>query len=143
MNDRVEDVIFYALDRTYRKKQSMAQKRFAAHGMTITPEQWVLLKIVTQYEGITQVELAQKAIKDTASITRILDILEKKQLLSRQQDPNDRRKYVIVATKEGYSYIADNLEFIKTIRKDAVKGITKQELETLRSLLEKMQQNME
>lgn len=142
MQGKIEQVIFYTIDRTYRQKQNMAQKRFAERGMDITPEQWVLLKIVTQYKGITQVELAQKAVKDTASITRILDILERKEFLKREQDSNDRRKYIITATQKGYKYVDDNLDFIKTIRKDALKGITKAELDTLRTILEKMQENM-
>lgn len=143
MNDRIEQVIFYTIDRTYRKKQTMAQRMFAETGIDISPEQWVLLKIVTQYDGISQVDLAQKAVKDTASITRILDILQKKALLTREQDANDRRKYLVTATKTGKEFIERHMDSIINIRKQALKGISKTELDTLRALLEKMQKNMD
>lgn len=143
MSDRIEQVIFYTIDRTYRKKQSMAQRMFAESGIEVSPEQWVLLKIVCQYDGISQVDLAQKSVKDTASITRILDILEKKGLLTREQDANDRRKYLVTATKAGKDFIEKHMETIIGIRKQALKGITKSELDTLRALLEKMQANMD
>ena len=143
MTDRIEQVIFYTIDRTYRKKQTMAQRMFTEFGLDISPEQWVILKIVTQYDGISQVDLAQKAAKDTASITRILDILEKKGLLGRVQDANDRRKYLVTATKNGNDFIAEHLDKIISIRKQALKGISKAELDSLRTVLEKMQKNME
>lgn len=143
MKDQIEDVIFYSVDHVYWKKQQFAHNKFVEQGLPVTPEQWVILKILHQYEGLSQVELAERAAKDTASITRILDILQKKGLLERRPSAGDRRRYSIHPTHAGKQLINDNLEFVIGLRKQAVKGISKTELDLLRSLLEKMRTNME
>ena len=63
--------------------------------MGITVEQWVILKIVHESEALTQKELANKSFRDPASITRTMDLLEKKGLLQRDALPNNRRAYTI------------------------------------------------
>lgn len=142
MSDKIEDVIFYTLDHTYRIKQRAAQVYFDELNMDITPEQWVILKIADQYEGISQKDLAERAAKDTASVTRMLDILEKKGMIAREADSNDRRKFCIVPTKEGKNFIQDHLKYVKDFRKKALKDLTSDDIQQLKILLEKIQSNM-
>ena len=143
MSDKIEEVLFYTLDHTYRKKQSAAQKYFNEIGIDITPEQWVVLKILDQYEGISQKELAERAAKDTASVTRMLDILEKKELLKREPVAGDRRKYNVYPTKAGKKFIKDNLKHVITLRQKALEGLTQNDIKTLKEMLLKIQNNLE
>lgn len=142
MSDKIEDVIFYTLDHTFRTKQKAAQVYFDSLNMDITPEQWVVLKIIDQYSGISQKELADRAAKDTASVTRMLDILEKKGMIVREDDSSDRRKFCIVPTREGKKFIQDHLKYVKDFRKKALKDFSSEDIKQLKSLLEKMQINM-
>lgn len=67
----------------------------------ITPEQWTVLKKVSESDRITQKQLAIKADKDQATLTKILDLLEKSGHLQRIRNPEDRRSYYIQQTEKG------------------------------------------
>ena len=92
---RIEDVILFQIDLTSKVSKQYSQRDFEKHKLGITVEQWVILKIVSEHSGISQKELAKKSYRDPASITRTIDLLEKKNYLIRQAIPNNRRKYDI------------------------------------------------
>ncbi len=55
----------------------------------ITPEQWTVLKRLGEEDGITQKELALVTDKDQATLTKILDLLERKKLVRRGKNKED------------------------------------------------------
>ncbi|WFE13588.1 MarR family transcriptional regulator [Bacillus atrophaeus] len=67
----------------------------------ITPEQWTVLKRVGESRGISQKELSARADKDQATMTKILDLLEKKNFIRREANPRDRRSFLVVLTEAG------------------------------------------
>ncbi|MGB0177430.1 MAG: MarR family winged helix-turn-helix transcriptional regulator, partial [Owenweeksia sp.] len=85
---------------------------------------------------------AERSLRDPASITRTLDILERKALIRREALPQNRRQYNIILTPQGKEFVDDNMKLIKSLRKQSIKGFTAEELDTLRSFLVRMQQNM-
>lgn len=138
----LEEVIFYIIDQTTKKQKHYSQKQLDALGANVTVDQWVLLKTVDQFQPISQTELAQRAVKDNASITRTLDILEKKGLIVRMADENDRRKYLIQLSKEGNYFISQYMDTVIDLRKRGTAGFSQEELESLRSMLLRIQENM-
>jgi DNA-binding MarR family transcriptional regulator len=141
-DQKLTEVIFFSIDQTNKKIKQYAQKQFNLHKIDITTEQWVLLKILEENERISQVRLAEIALKDTASITRMIDILENKELLTRTDDENDRRRFTLSLTSKGYAYIKQHMPVVKAVREQGIKGFSQQELATLKTLLEKMEKNM-
>jgi MarR family transcriptional regulator for hemolysin len=67
----------------------------------ITPEQWSVLNVIQQKQPLTQKELAQLVLKDTPTVNRIIDVLVRKELVSNETDPLDRRKAFINLTSKG------------------------------------------
>ncbi|MEC1901275.1 MarR family winged helix-turn-helix transcriptional regulator [Bacillus atrophaeus] len=67
----------------------------------ITPEQRTVLKRVGESRGISQKELSARADKDQATLTKILDLLEKKNFIRREANPRDRRSFLVVLTEAG------------------------------------------
>ncbi|MED4799855.1 MarR family transcriptional regulator [Bacillus atrophaeus] len=67
----------------------------------ITPEQWTVLKRVGESRSISQKELSARADKDQATMTKILDLLEKKNFIRREANPRDRRSFLVVLTEAG------------------------------------------
>ncbi|MCY9110996.1 MarR family transcriptional regulator [Bacillus atrophaeus] len=69
----------------YNIKTSRRIIRFLAFHLKeegITPEQWTVLKRVGESRGISQKELSARADKGQATLTEILDLLEKEELHS-------------------------------------------------------------
>ena len=141
-NEQLSNVVNFLLEQTVRQIRGYAQRQLDTLQTGITVDQWVLLKIIEERRQISQVELAQVSNKDTASITRILDILQKKGLIQRIDDEHDRRKYLISLTGEGKAFVMRNLSFVNGIRNQIVQGLSQEEIRALKGILDKIRQNV-
>jgi DNA-binding MarR family transcriptional regulator len=139
---KIEDVILFQLDLTSKISKQYSQRDFDKLKLGITVEQWVLLKIISESSELTQKELATKSYRDPASITRTLDILEKKGMVSREVIPRNRRSYHILLSNTGKQFIEKNLDLIIEHRENSINGISKKELTMMSSILAKMRENM-
>lgn len=113
---KIEDVILFQVDLTSKVSKQRTQRDFDNLNLGITVEQWVILKIISESPSISQKELAQKSYRDPASITRTLDLLEKKDLLRRESMPENRRMHMIVLTNEGKQFIKKNMKLVQSHR---------------------------
>lgn len=138
----IENVILFQIDKTSKVSKLYSQREFDRLGMGITVEQWILLKIIEENDGLTQKELANKSFRDPASITRTLDILNKKEFVERNPVENNRRQYSISLTATGNGFIEKYMPIINSHRAKSIDGISQEELETLNRLLGKIQSNM-
>ena len=138
----IESIILFQIDKTSKVSKLYSQREFDRLGMGITVEQWILLKIIEENDGLTQKELADKSLRDPASITRTLDLLNKKGFVERRPVEDNRRQYSICLKKEGKSFIKKYMPVISSHRAKSIEGITEQELEVLTHLLGKIQKNM-
>lgn len=91
----------FLISRTAMRLRLGLRRVFAENGQDVTPEQWGVLLCLWREEGLSQCELAERTVKDRTTITRILDLLEKKGLAERRRDPEDRRTFRIHLTEAG------------------------------------------
>jgi DNA-binding MarR family transcriptional regulator len=75
------------------------QKKFNTNGLNLTIEQWSVLYHLWKEDGISQQELCNATFRDKPSITRLVDNLEKLQLVKRVADEGDRRINKVILTK--------------------------------------------
>lgn len=82
-----------------RYKTELAQS-FLSNGLQdVTPDYWIIIEELIQEDNITIGQLAKRTNKDNASITRIVDGMERNDLVNRIPSSNDKRSYHIVLTK--------------------------------------------
>ena len=106
MKKSLEDVI-WGLDRSLgftlgvasRRKSQLFAHRLKEYG--ISPEQWSVLHLIAGQEGLIQKEVAERSFKDKPTVTRILDVLEEKGLISRKPGEQDRRSFRLYPTDKG------------------------------------------
>lgn len=139
---KIENVILFQLDKTSKISKLYSQREFERLEMGITVEQWILLKIIHENDGLTQKELADKSLRDPASITRTLDLLNKKGFAERKPVEDNRRQYSVCLTKDGESFIKKYMPVINRHRAKSIEGISQEDLNTLNHLLATIQQNM-
>lgn len=84
-----------------RKISNFLQKVFAEKGYRITAPQWSVLNFLWQEEGLNQSRLAEGISSDRHTISRIIGIMEKQDLVFKKPDPNDKRAYRVYLTKKG------------------------------------------
>ena len=139
--EKLEDIIFYSMDKSIRSYRMYAQKKLKENGFKITIDQWLVIKVLMENPGISQQAIAEKVFKDNASVTRIIELLVKSGYLKRTEHQLDRRKSSLKITSSGKKIIADVQELVKRNRSIALQGIDQKELEILQNLLTKISTN--
>ena len=97
----------------------------------LTMPQFVLLfKISAEKEEVTLKDMAEKLGKDKSAILRMIDLLEKKELVRRVVDQNDRRKNQLMVTKKGERLIAEFREVELESNCELLEGLSDADMET-------------
>jgi len=67
----------------------------------VTADQFVLLSLLAEQDGITQQELVRRASSDANTIRAMLVLLEKRGLVTRERHPTDGRARSVALTRRG------------------------------------------
>ena len=145
MKDLVlEDVYIYLLERTIREiKRDFNRRLKAAYpDLTITSDQWVILKRISERQAINQREVAAVTGKDPASITRTIDLLVKKKWVERQATEGDRRAYQLILTNEGLNLVEKLTPLAHATREAGLNGVSAGEFAAFKATLNKIFDNV-
>ena len=122
-------------------------KRFVQNamksGLDISLDQWMVLGPIWQLESASQKELGEITLKDKTSITRLVDILEKKNLVVRVEDQIDHRIKRVILTNAGKQLFFDVLPIMEKTREEVRKDISDQDIETFKKVLTSIIVNLE
>ena len=119
------------------------QKNFRTKSIAITVEQWSLLYHLWKKDGLTQQELCNKTFKNKPSVTRLIDNLEKQQLVKRNSSQEDKRKKIICLTKQGKQLQLPTKHLAEITLNEALKNISLHEINTVRQVLQKVYDNVQ
>jgi len=93
-----KDCLCFQVGRTARKMSKITREKVAPYGLTTT--QFFLLTALYEEDGIFISALARKVALDKASLTGMLDRLERDGFTERRADPEDRRAIRIHLTEK-------------------------------------------
>lgn len=134
--------IGYYLERTTRVVKLRYLQAFAQLGIDITPEQWVMLDSLYQRNGQSQTELAGDSYKNAPTVSRIIDLLEKKGLVERQRFANDRRRYKIFLTKDGRATVEKVQPAVASLREKGWEQLTDEDYATFLRIINQVFDNL-
>ena len=137
------DISGAVIERTQRRMKQNFQRLLKEADTDITVDQWILLQELNKENGISQLELAQRAYKDAPTVTRILDLLVKKDLIERVADETDRRKFSIELTKTGKKKIKEVTPVLREFRTKAWAGLSDNEVSKLTKVLNRIFTNLD
>ena len=124
----------------------LSTKRFVqnshTHGLEISLDQWLVLGPVWKNDGISQKDIAEYCGKDKTSVTKIIDTLEKKNLVVRVTDQLDHRVKRVVLSQKGRELFVSALPVMAQTRDELRSGISDKEIEALKSILNKIHKNL-
>lgn len=129
----------YLISNTGRKLSQCLQQLFHSHD--VTPEQWTLLVCLDTEDGISHKDLAIRTEKDPANLTRLVDQLERKELVLRIANPADRRSLLLQVTEKGRVAAHALAPIEATLNENIVKGITTEEMEAFKIFMSKVNKN--
>lgn len=137
----LDRAVAFRINRTSRLLRQHLILSLQKMGTDLTPEQFFLLFRLHERDGVTQAQLADPHLNDRSNITRLLDGLEKRELILRGANPEDRRSYHIFLTPTGREVIKQLLGQVTGVREEVFEGISEDELATLLSMLDRIDKN--
>jgi DNA-binding MarR family transcriptional regulator len=118
------------------------QKKFAAANLAITIEQWSVLYQLWKKNGLSQQELCDVTFRDKPSVTRLVDNLEKQELVKRTNHKTDRRKNVITTTKKAMDLQEKTMQLANEVLNEALEGIPDAQVEMCKQALQIIYNNL-
>ena len=118
------------------------QKKFNAEGLNLTIEQWSILYHLWKEDGKSQQELCNDTFRDKPSITRLVDNLEKLNLVKRVPDENDRRINKIYLTKDALKLQEQTMQLANETLNEALKGVPPEHIELSKEVLQRVYDNL-
>ena len=106
----------------------------------LTESQFGVLETLYHLGSMCQNQLAAKILKSSGNLTMVIDNLEKRSLVRRVRDLEDRRKIQVSLTDEGRQLIGQIFPGHVASITEEMSALTPQEQETLGSLCRKLGQ---
>jgi DNA-binding MarR family transcriptional regulator len=117
-------------------------RNFKNNNIEITAEQWSVLFQLWNKEGLTQQEIANNTFKDKPSITRLLNNMEKLNLVVRIPHQSDKRTNLIYLTQKGKSLKKSSIEQADITLREALKDVNEEDIQICYNTLQKVFNNL-
>jgi len=118
------------------------QKNFRQAGLEITIEQWSILYHLWKEDCLSQQELCNRTFREQPSTTRMIDNLEKLQLINRTASKTDKRINLICLTDTARELQQRTIDLANQTMDEALVDITKDEIETVKRVFQKVYDNL-
>jgi DNA-binding MarR family transcriptional regulator len=136
-----EQSVGYLMRETHRAFMRELQARIAPQG--VTQGMWFFLRVLWEEDGLTQRELSQRVRMMEPTTVTALNNMEKRGLVLRVRNPDDRRKVNIFLTERGRRLRARLLPHAVATNQVALTGLGETEVEQLRAILRRMKRNLD
>jgi DNA-binding MarR family transcriptional regulator len=110
-------------------------------GAELTPSQYSVLNLLWQRDGRQFNELASACCCSPSTITGVVDTLERKGLVARESNPEDRRSLLVRLTDEGRE-LERATPGLEMIFQGCCGGLGAEELQQLSILLRKLNETL-
>ena len=131
--------VFHLVERLARKLRSTQRQTMRVAGLT--PPQYVVLDALAKRDRRPLKELAETAHCTRATITGIVDVLERKGLVTRRPNPDDRRSLLVSLTKEGLA-LQRSTPTLEDMLQGCCSGLGPDEADQLTHLLTRLDESL-
>nr|WP_080934202.1 MarR family transcriptional regulator [Methanosarcina mazei] len=114
------------------------QKKTAGKFRELSKNQPIVIKIMGIEGEIMPSTLGKYTGMDKSSLTRMVDDLEKKGIVFRKTDTNDRRKVLVSLTEKGLDYYNDLSQITTEISEELLQFVDDEDIESYMESLETM-----
>lgn len=121
--------LVHAIIQTHISFRQAIQRSLKNHQVDMTFEMFQIMVCLWRKAGVNQQELAIRTFKDKASLTYLINNLEKKGLVVRTEDMDDRRNKLIHLTDEGLALREKVMPLLDEIYIGAGKQVNRKHIE--------------
>tara|TARA_B100000686_G_scaffold67813_1_gene73277 strand:- start:235 stop:717 length:483 start_codon:yes stop_codon:yes gene_type:complete len=140
MRENLERNFGFLVNDVARLLRTTFDRRVRALGLTRS--QWWVLNHLFRQDGVTQSDLAEILDIEKATLGRLLDRMEAKNLVRRQTDQYDRRAKRIYLTAEVEPSVKTMRTIAAEMRRDALSGLSREDREQFVDSLITIKENL-
>ncbi|GLU55495.1 MarR family winged helix-turn-helix transcriptional regulator [Dyadobacter frigoris] len=118
------------------------QRRIRKDKLDLTYEMVQVLGVLWRKGEMNQQEIADRVQKNKASLTSLLDNLAKRNLITRNEDPADRRNKIISLTDSGKEYEKQLEPLLEGFYQILAKNLPRQDMKKITGFLKNMEINL-
>lgn len=130
----------FFLKRTYIVMRKELDVRLSEYSLTTS--QFEVLGYLYKSQGMEQQHLQHWSGITPATLTGILEILEKRKYIARKSSPHDGRAKIVVLTEHGYGVFEKLIDLMHVFEDDLLKGFSPAERNLLAEWLQRMARNL-
>ncbi len=113
--------------------EALFKKKFGDDGVPYV--HWVILMCLRDDLAHTPSELSQYLCHDSGALTRVLDHMEERGLITRERSSEDRRVVHLAMTPDGHRMVESLIVIVVDYYNELLTGFTHDEIDTLVRLL--------
>ena len=137
------DTVIHSVDKIIRGVKYELKQKIDKLNIGITGEQFIVLDAIAANPKVYLQKLSEIIFKDKSNTTRMINLLEKKNLIKREMGrKNNRLVNYLSVTEYGQKIVDDNMPKIKEFVEEIFSNITNNEVELLHSLSKKVQSDL-
>lgn len=136
------DLIGYQIGSTANMLRNEVINRLSKKNIEITHAQMLILMMLYNENGKNQNELTNIMKKEKTTIARVIDGMEKKNLIRREKGL-DKRNKICYLTDKGKELMNEILPVVCEVNQKAIENITVEEFEVFKKVIEKIKLNFE
>ncbi|MCB0755080.1 MAG: MarR family transcriptional regulator [Flavobacteriales bacterium] len=139
----MEEMMMPWIGKTMKHIDLFIATRMAEHGVNLTRQQVILLKILFHDGPLPQNNLAFLTDRDKTSLTRLLATMEKKNLVARITSAEDKRVNMVHLTKHGEKVLQEIAPVLLQTMMFMQEGISEEDQRVVIQTMKKIQENIE
>ncbi|WP_162069827.1 MarR family transcriptional regulator [Burkholderia sp. THE68] len=124
----------------HRLYDAQAQKILDREDLAIA--YWYYLRVLAERGEVNQLELSRRVGIASTTAVPALDNLEKRGLVQRTRDPNDRRKYFVTLKDEGKRLVNELLPDLTDMISASLEGISERDMRVFWKVTHQIEKNL-
>ena len=139
--DSLSSSMGYLVRRTFQAFTRTMAQRLAGHDITLS--MWYFLRLLWEGDGRTQKDISTELGLTPPTTVSAMDNLERRGLIIRKRNPQDRREIHVYLTPAGRQLKTKLSRYAHEVNAIALRKLTKQETQQLRALLLKVNEALD
>jgi DNA-binding MarR family transcriptional regulator len=135
--------LYFQIELTARKIKHYGQTVLNNKGIDITIEQWLVLKVISENEGLNQIQIGEILFKDKPTISRMIKSLTKKGFVFKDNSSEDLRAFIVGLTEDGKNLVTHLIPIIEKVREKGLKNLSENQNTTTSKTLSKIRNNLD
>jgi len=140
-NNWLDDYFPYQLYRLTNRLNQRLQARLRSQG--IKPSRWRVMSVLRSRGTLTIGKIAEHTLMEQPTVSRVITQLEKEGLAARKVSAGDSRATEVSLTPAGVLKLDAIVKTAHHHQQEALAGLSRSELDALRALLGRIEQNID